>query len=327
MDKIGIIVNNIGTPATPSTRDVAKYLREFLTDPGVIPAPAFVRYPLVYGLIAPLRSKSSAKKYQKIWTAEGSPLLVHTNAFAEKLQADLGESFLVEVGMRYGSPNLPEALNKLKTAGAKKILLLPLYPQYAEATTVSAVLELRKFTDQFETFPAFFQEPFFLENSARLLQPELAGVDHLLFSFHGLPESQIKKNPGCLEGDCCSVVKHSEKQCYRAQCFASATGIAARVSPPTWSVSFQSRLGPAKWIGPSTAVELQRLAHTGKKRVAVYCPSFVADCLETLEEIQIENRKVFLDEGGESFKFVPCLNSEKQWVRDFSEAIRKACKC
>lgn len=328
--KTGLILNNIGTPESPEPKDVKIYLDEFLMDPDVIGLPFPLRWLLVKGLITPRRSHKSAEKYQAVWMKEGSPLMVYSRGFAERLQTELGSDWIVEIGMRYGNPSLSAALEKLRDEGVKKLVLAPLFPQYAEATTGSAVKETKRLLSEMKwnvplkIVPPFYNRREFLSAQAELLIPQLKSSEHVLFSFHGLPESQVRQNEGCLKSsDCCDRPSACAMNCYRAQCVQTARGLADLLGLPKekWSLSFQSRLGPAKWIGPSTDDRLQELAQQKVKSLMVACPAFVADCLETLEEIGLGGKEDFLKWGGLEFQLVPCVNQEMSWVRGFKEIL------
>lgn len=331
MSRIGIILNNIGTPESPHPRDVGSYLSEFLMDPNVITLPYPFRFFLVKALIVPLRSRTSGKKYKSIWTDEGSPLLVYTEKLKTKLQAELGPDYSVKIGMRYGKPSIQQAVKELEQENIHKVIFAPLYPQYAEATTGSNVSYFKKLTakSHFNSYvlPPFFAKDYFLNPQTEIIKASLADTpcDHLLFSYHGLPEDQVKKVQGCLENaSCCQRKEACDLNCYKAQCHRTSEALAKRLGlpPDKWSTSFQSRLGPAKWIGPATTDEVQRLSQNGIKRLTVACPAFVTDCLETLEEINIELRHLFLSSGGESFTQTPCLNDHNSWVSEFSKKLK-----
>lgn len=328
--KKGLLLNNIGTPNSPSTKDVKIYLDEFLMDPGVIGLPFLLRWILVKGLITPRRSSTSAAKYKSVWMTAGSPLMVYSQAFSRKLAYLLGEKWLVRVGMRYGTPSIRETLEEFRSQKVEEVIFAPLFPQFAEATTGSAVQECERVLKEMDwkptvkVLPSFFDRKEFLAPQADLIRPVLGEVDHVLFSFHGLPESQVRKNEGCLESsECCERPKACAMNCYRAQSVATAKSLASLLDLPRekWSISFQSRLGPAKWIGPATDQVLSELAHKGVKRLAVACPSFVADCLETLEEIGIEGKKEFLHAGGLEYRLISCVNGERSWVDSFARMV------
>lgn len=309
----GILLINVGTPNAPTSEALRRYLTEFLSDPGVIDAHPLLRWMLVHLVIVPFRSPKSAALYQKIWTTEGSPLLVNSGRLADKVSVQLGETCAVAIGMRYGHPSIRSALHQLVGRRAEKIRILPLFPQYSFSTTRSSIGETRRAAaelgigDRLEFLPPFFDHPGFIRSFAGIGRPLLTpDIDHILFSFHGLPEKQVAK------GDP-----------YREQCLRTAELLAAELSleEGSYTVSFQSRLGRTEWIKPYTDLELARLAREGKKRVVVFCPSFVADCLETLEEIGIRGREIFLANGGESLTLVPSLNDHPAWVETVSELV------
>ncbi|MBM4367539.1 MAG: ferrochelatase [Deltaproteobacteria bacterium] len=301
---------NIGSPEAPTAAAVRPYLRSFLGDPRVMDMPAIPRWLLVNGLIAPFRAPASARKYAEIWTPEGSPLTVHGRALARAL----GATYCT----RYGRPSLDDALDE--HASADEIVVVPLYPQYAGATTGSTLdalgqaLSRRARVPAIRVVPPFWNQPAFLDAVATVARPVLDEFrpDAVLFSYHGLPESQVR--PACERGPregCCD--QSPPPFCYRAQCVATTRLLAVRlgVDPRT---SFQSRLGPAAWIGPSTQSMLASLPAEGIKRLAVITPSFVADCLETLHELGVEGAAEFRAHGGEELRVVPCVNSHPAWV-------------
>jgi ferrochelatase len=295
-------------------------------DPRVIDLPKALRMLLVFGVILPFRPKKSAAAYRKIWTELGSPLLVHSLRLREKVKTAL-KSAPVELGMRYGSPSLSDALGKLLAEGVTHLRVIPLYPQFSLASTQSALDQLDKILpeslkEKTEVKMDFFQEPGFIRAFVNLGQKWISDFkpDHILFSFHGIPERHVKKTDlsgaTCLPetqnqyGKCCETLSSQNRYCYRAQCFATARAIATELSlsQAQYSVSFQSRLGRTPWIKPFTDLRYGELARSGVKRLLVFSPSFVADCLETLEEIQIRGLEQFQAEGGEELKLVPSLN-------------------
>ncbi len=323
----GLLLINLGTPDAPTTPAVRRYLREFLSDPRVIDINPVGRALLLNLIILPLRPKKSAHAYRAIWDAErGSPLLAYSKELAAAVRDKLGDSWRVELAMRYGNPSIARALDTLRGAGVDRIVVLPLYPQYAAsstATSVARVMELvgaRWDTVPLDVVPAFYGDPGFLGAFAKVAAPVLADArpDHVLFSFHGLPERQIRKSDPsgtqCLRDGCCDRITAANQGCYRAQCYATARELAARLSVADYTVCFQSRLGRTPWIQPHTDVVLDELAKQGKKRLAVLCPAFVADCLETLEEIGIRARAQFKAAGGEELVLVPSLNASPAWI-------------
>ena len=339
----GVLLVNLGTPDAPETGPVRRYLRQFLSDPRVLTLPAPLRWLLLNLVILPTRPAKSAAAYRSVWLPEGSPLLVHSRALAEEVTKALGESFRVELAMRYGQPSIESGLDVLERAGVARIVVLPLFPQYASSVTASVSAEVMRCLDRTNDFPpleflgAFHDAPGFIEPWAALAGPDLAefGADHVLFSFHGLPEDQIRSSDPtgahCLSGEaCCDAPGTSLRRCYRAQCHGTAAALrgALDVDPARSSLSFQSRLGPTPWIRPFTDEVIEELAQQGVKRLAVFCPSFVADCLETLEEIGIRLREQWLAAGGEALWLAPCPNGDPAfaeavagWVRA-SEASR-----
>lgn len=322
--RVGVLLLQLGTPDSPSTPDVRRYLREFLSDPRVIDLPAPQRWLLVNLVIAPFRAPRSAHAYRTIWTPEGSPLLVHTRALADGLRAALGVP--VAVGMRYGKPGMDAGLDAL--GDVDRVLVVPLYPQYAGASWGTAVEALYRALAARSATPAVeVLEPLLRWGGwARAVARSLGAAEPdevTVFSFHGLPERQVRAaRPGCLAHEgCCDRPDAAAGWCYRAQCLASARAIAAAAGLDRWEVAFQSRLGRERWIGPSLEDALARLARDGA-RVRVACPSFTADCLETLEEVGDRARATFLAGGGAAFRTVPCLNADPAWVDDLAAHLR-----
>jgi protoporphyrin/coproporphyrin ferrochelatase len=325
---IGLLLVNLGTPDAPTTPAVRRYLRQFLSDPMVIDINPISRALLVNLVIAPFRSPKSAKAYKKIWSPEGSPLLLHTRNLAKAVQERLPE-FRVAVGMRYGNPSIERGVSELLKAGISEVRMLPLFPQYAASSTGSAVTEFERVMKSkadatpFSVLPPFYDHPGFIEAFARIGEQVLERVrpDHVLFSFHGLPERQIlKEDPvgnHCLKFDeCCDQDVMQNKKCYRSHAFKTAHALRKRIGIPDdlCSVSFQSRLGRTPWLKPYTDLVIPELVQSGRKRLVVFCPAFVADCLETLEEIGIRARKSAMEAGAEAFELVPSLNDSPSWV-------------
>ena len=335
----GLLLCNLGTPDRPTPGAVRRYLREFLSDPRVLDINPVGRWLLLNLVILPLRPKKSAAAYQKIWTGRGSPLLAHGEDLAVAVRERLGSEWVVELGMRYGRPSIAAALEKMRQAGAGRVVVLPLYPQYAASTTGSSVEEVRRVAGSLWDTPAlffveaFYDHPGFIDGFVAIGQPILKAEqpDHVLMSFHGLPERHLRKTDGtgrhCLVvADCCERIGDANRNCYRAQCFATARALAGRLglAEGGWSVSFQSRLGRAGWIHPYTDVAIAQLARQGKKRLVVFCPAFVADCLETLEEIGIRAKEQFLKVGGERLTLVPSLNASPGWAAAVTELARES---
>ena len=330
MNRIGVLLINLGTPDAPTPEAVGPYLREFLMDGLVMDVPKPLRWFLVNVMIVPRRKVQSARAYQKVQLPEGSPLRVYTRELAEQVAARLADDrYVVDYAMRYGSPSIATSLAKLHSPDVSRIIVLPLYPQYAESSFETAVVETQRVAqklgcaDRLSIFPPFYHRPEFIAACARRIAEdnEKHSTEHTVFSFHSLPERHLKRldatGAHCLvKSTCCDQVGAVNHNCYRAQCLFTARAIAAQLGfkEDAYTVSFQSRLGRAKWIGPTTEVVLRELARRGVKRIAVACPSFVADCLETLEEMGIRGHETFLGAGGEELRLIPSLNADPFWV-------------
>jgi len=325
----GLLLVNVGTPDAPTAPAVRRFLRDFLSDPRVMDMNPVGRFLLLRLIILPFRPKRSAHAYQQIWTDDGSPILVHGRALARAVGERLGQDWRVELGMRYGNPSIADALAAFDSAGVDHVVVLPLFPQRAASTTDTAIEAVhRELRDRSDRPRLSFVEPFyqrddFIAAFAEVGRPALdaAAADHVLFSFHGLPESHVRKADAsghhCLEdADCCHAIAAINRDCYRAQCFATARSLARALSldRSQWTTCFQSRLGRVPWIEPHTDAVIAELAQGGARRLAVFCPAFVADCLETLEEIGIRGRDSFVDAGGEELVLVPSLNSSPDWA-------------
>jgi len=320
--KTGALLVNLGTPAAPDAKAVGKYLREFLGDPCVINLPGPLRWLLVNGLIAPTRAAKSAEAYEKIWTSKGSPLLVHSYALRDAL-AERHVDYPLDIAMRYGRPTIQGALERLSLRGCTRVVCLPLYPHATASSTGTATKAIRQAASQIEDLEVvlvneYFDHPAWIEAVRAVTAPALAAapVDHVLFSFHGLPLSQVHASGArgeCLKGGDCS---EPISGCYRMQCLSSAEAIASALdlSADSWSSAFQSRLGPTKWLEPSTVDALTALGSSGVKRLAVLAPGFAADNLETLEELKLQGAETFLEAGGEALHVIPCLNAAPAWV-------------
>jgi len=323
-----LLLVNLGSPASTSVADVRRYLNQFLMDPYVIDLPWPVRRLLV-SLILVKRPEQSAHAYASIWWDEGSPLVVLTR----RLQAAMVEHWPhgpVEVAMRYGEPALPEVLARLAAQGVRKVTLAPLYPQFADSTVTTVValaqqtIAARQLPLQLRVLQPFYGHPAYIEALVASATPYLQQeYDHLLLSFHGLPERHLKKldptgKHDFQAADCCKDASAEMRAvCYRGQCLATAKAFATKMGIPDgkWSVSFQSRLGRAKWIEPYTETRLDELAKAGVKKLLVMCPAFVADCIETLEEIGMRGSEQFVEAGGKELVLVPCLNDHPEWVK------------
>lgn len=336
MSKQGVLLINLGSPDSTEVSDVRKYLREFLMDPRVLDAPWPIRWCVVNLAILPKRPAESAEAYKKIWTKDGSPLVVTSRNVQRELQRRAGESLPVGLAMRYQSPSIESAITKLRTEGVTDLLVFPLFPHFAMSSFETAVVRAQEVAEQLapgmvvKAAEPFYADPGYIAALAASAQDYLkAGYDHLLFSFHGLPERHLRKaDPtGChclATPDCCQVPSPAHRTCYRAQCFATVRAFvdAAGVPANKYSVSFQSRLGRDPWLKPYTDFELPRLAASGVKKLLVMCPAFVSDCLETLEEIAMRGREIFLEAGGEEFALIPCLNEHPRWIDALEKMVR-----
>lgn len=328
MTNRAVLLANLGSPDLPQTKQVRNYLDQFLMDPYVIQLPWIIRRLLVSVLVLPRRSKTSAKAYQSVWTSNGSPLLVLSEQLKEVLQSTL--DLPVSIAMRYGKPDIKTQIVKLvKNLNVDEILFIPMYPHFAESTVTTSIEEAKKVLKKLKLnvkltiIEPFYDNPDYINALLASAQPYLdQPFDHLLFSYHGLPESHITRlnqsKKHCLKKkDCCEQAHETHKTCFRHQvlqttrCFAAQAGLA----PQQYSVAFQSRLGRAKWLGPNTEDRLRELAQEGVKNVLVICPAFVTDCLETLEEIAIRGQQVFKNAGGDSLTLIPCLNDHPEWVK------------
>lgn len=306
--KKGLLLVNLGTPISPKPKDVFKYLIEFLTDGRVIDIPWLKRNLLVRGIIVPFRYKESSKNYEAIWTDKGSPLLINTELLKAKVQDKLPD-VQVEIAMRYQHPSLEEGLEKLR--GVSHLTILPLFPQYASATVGSIHEKIMQILSKWNTIPElkfisqFHDDPLFIEAfEERGKAFDLSKYDHVLFSFHGLPVRQIKK--GCNQN--CASCENGSYQCYGAQCYKSAKMIAEKLGIKNYKVCFQSRLGKEEWMQPYASEIIAELGQKGAKKLLVFCPSFVSDCLETIQEIGVEYAHLFKENGGDTLDLVPSLN-------------------
>jgi ferrochelatase len=331
----GVILMNLGTPDRPDPASVGRYLREFLMDELVIDIPAPLRALLVHGLIVPRRKYASAALYQKIWTERGSPLLVHLEDLVQKVQSQLGASYVVRGAMRYGNPNLQTVTDELRARGIRRWIALPLYPNYSLAATESSFRALRATQGDAELriIPEFYSKREFMDPLVQSIAKywNSREYDFLLFSYHGLPERQVRKTETtaghCLaQKNCCENFETHAPRCYRAQSFWISREVARLLGIPRdrHATAFQSRLGRTPWIQPYSDTFYEEIPKKGVKRLLVACPSFVADCLETLEEVQIRGEEQFRESGGDKLTLVPCLNSDDAWAQGVSALIREA---
>lgn len=323
-----VLLVNLGSPDSPSEGDVRRYLREFLGDERVIDLPAPLRWLLLEGIILRTRPRKSAHAYASIWTEDGSPLMHTSELVQKKLGRELGDDVPVYLAMRYGQPSIAEVIGQIAADGIDELLLIPQYPHYAMSSWETVVVRVTEEVARqapglrLTCVEPFYADADYVEALHAVTAPYLAQPhDHLLFSYHGVPVRHLRKY-GCTRGrdaaacDCCPPGTPSREICYRAQVYATTEALVARarLTADRVSVSFQSRLAGEPWCEPFTDAELVRLAQSGKKRLLVLCPAFVADCLETLEEIAEEGRDTFLAAGGESFELIPCLNAHPAYI-------------
>jgi ferrochelatase len=322
--KIGLLLVNLGSPEAPTPEALKPYLKEFLMDPEVIDIPAPLRWMLVNLLIVPRRSRDSAALYQKIWSDEGSPLLVNSRSFAAALGEELRneDDLYISMGMRYGNPSILHALKQLPLTELTRLIVFPLYPQYAMSSTLTVQKKVREVlgslphaTPEPEWISPFYGDPRYIDAVGDASAETFAQFDpdFSLFSFHGLPQRHLKRlHKVCLSEDhCCDRISDKNRNCYRAQCFATARSVAGVIGIPRerYSITFQSRLGRTPWIQPFTDHVIEDLPKQGVHRLAVFCPSFIADCLETLD-------------GGKELRLIPSLNSHPTWVKAAGGMVR-----
>ncbi len=336
--KKGVLLVNLGTPNSPSTSDVKAYLTEFLNDPFVIDFSYLKRYFLVNFIIVPFRSPKTAALYKEIWTDKGSPLKFNSYETCYKLQESLGDEFRVELAMRYQQPSVQSALKKLIDSKVDHILCIPLYPQYTASASESSLQKVQSEYDKHKNPPPiqyikqFYQHPGFIASWVeRARAANIDNYDHVLFSYHGLPERHLEKHHGsgnCKDFHCTEEVNESNRHCYRATCYDTTRKIAHELNLPekNYTISFQSRLGKDPWLRPYTDHELIRLAQSGVKKILVFSPSFVADCLETLYEISIEYNALFQEHGGEQVQLIESLNGHPRWIATLKDIIEQNVK-
>jgi ferrochelatase len=338
MNKTGILLVQLGTPDSPSVPDVRKYLREFLNDPRVIDIPWIARKILVNLIIVPFRAPKSAKIYKKLWTENGSPLLYYSVNLRDKLQKIIGDKYETELAMRYQSPSMDKVLEKMRKKNYNRILILPLFPQYASATSGSVVEKAMTIIKKWWVIPEvkmltqFWDDEGYLNSFAeRGRQYNMNEYNHILFSYHGLPVRQVDKvhldGKPCSDHNCENEITEENKFCYKAQCYATTRFIAERLNIPRerYTVCFQSRLDK-NWLTPFTDKTIIELGDKGAKKLLVFSPAFVADCLETTIEIGDEYQKLFREHGGEKIQLVESLNDGDKWVKAVGELIEKSTK-
>jgi ferrochelatase len=335
MKNRAILLVNLGSPDSPAVPDVRAYLREFLMDGRVLDAPYPIRWSIVHLSILPSRPAQSAEAYEKIWTPEGSPLVATSQKVRAQLQARAG--LTVELAMRYRNPSIDQAVQKLHEAGVEELLLIPLFPHYAMSSFETAVERVKTALRRIPPGMAltvvrpYYDHPAYIRalvgSAAEYLKEN---YDHLLFSFHGIPERHLRKadptGGHCVVAhDCCDKSSPALATCYRAQCFATARAFvqAAAIPDHRYSIAFQSRLGREPWLKPYTDTLLHSMGQVGVKKLLVICPSFVSDCLETLEEIGLRGRDTFLHAGGEKLTLIPCLNQHPLWLAALETMVRE----
>jgi protoporphyrin/coproporphyrin ferrochelatase len=335
-NKTAILLANLGSPDSYKVNDVKNYLCEFLMDERVIDIPKILRTILVKGIIVPFRSPKSAVKYKTIWTKNGSPLIHTSKQVQAKLQNQL--QLPVELCMRYANPTPQFALDSLhkNNPDLKEVILVPLYPHYAMSSYETAVEQVKQvhkkngYSFELKITSPFYNNLSYIESLANSIKPFLQNpFDHILFSYHGIPERHVKKTDAtkthCLiNKDCCNVSSIAHQTCYQHQVKETTKLTAQAIGLPKekYSVSFQSRLGADAWLKPFTAEQLTKFPKQGIKKLLIVCPAFVSDCLETLEEIQMEGRDAFMENGGEEFTVIPCLNENQEWIETLAELVR-----
>ena len=335
MNKTGILLIQLGTPDSPSVPDVRKYLREFLNDARVIDIPWLARKILVNLIIVPFRAPKSAKIYRKLWTEKGSPLLFYSESLKNKLQKLLGDDFEVELAMRYQNPSMDEVLERMRRKNYNRILILPLFPHYASATSGSAVDKAMKIIKKWWVIPEvkmitqFWDDEGYLNSFVEKgRRYKIDEYDHIIFSYHGLPVRQVDKvyidGKPCSDHNCENEITEENKYCYKAQCYATSRILAERLKIPSekYTVSFQSRLDK-NWLTPFTDKIIIEQAAKGAKKLLVFSPAFVADCLETVIEIGDEYQQLFKEHGGDKLQLVESLNDDNNWVEALKKLIEK----
>ena len=330
----GALLINLGSPDSPDPKDVKRYLGEFLMDERVIDLPKPLRTFLVKGIILNTRPKKSAKAYKKIWWEEGSPLIVLSKRLQEAVQKKV--SVPMGLAMRYGSPSIEQGIKSLVDQGVDEIMLIPLYPQFAMATTETILVLAEKIKNEkypeleFTVLPPFYNHPDYIKVLSQSIQEDLKDKkwEHLLFSYHGIPERHIRKSDitksHCkIDKSCCQTTSEAHQYCYRHQCFETTRQVAdyLELKEGAYSTSFQSRLGVDPWLQPYTDQTVARFAKKGIKNMAIVTPAFVSDCLETLEEIGMEAAEDFEEKGGEELHVIPCINNRTDWVNVMSRWI------
>lgn len=330
----GVLLVNLGSPESPNPKDVKVYLDEFLMDKRVIDLPSFLRTILVRGIILNTRPKRSAKAYKKIWWDEGSPLIVLSKRLLQKMEEKV--QLPIALGMRYGKPSIQKGLQELADKEVTEVLLVPLYPQFAMATTETILVLAESIRQEsfpqmeFTTLPSFYNHPDYVRVLSQSIQESLQDKqwEHLIFSYHGVPERHIRKSDitksHCkIDGQCCQTASPAHQYCYRHQCFETTRLVAEYLdlASDRYTTTFQSRLGLDPWLQPYTDKTVAKMAKSGVKKMAIVTPAFVSDCLETLEEIGMEAVEDFEEKGGEHLHVIPCINDREDWVNVMSRWV------
>lgn len=338
LGKTGVLIVNLGTPDSPSVPDVRKYLREFLMDGRVVDIPFIPRFLLVNGIIAPFRAPKSAKTYRELWTETGSPLKHYGLVVERNLQQALGDDYVVKLAMRYQSPSIDAGLAEFQKLGLTDIIVIPFFPQYASATTGSVYEKVMDIITTWQVIPEirfvnrFLEHPKFIEGFVQLGRRHMAAhdYDHYIFSYHGLPERQIRKGDVtksvCRLGECCGSLTAMNQHCYRAQCFETTRRLVRELGIPEgkYTTCFQSRLGRDPWIKPYTEDTIRKLAADGIRSVLAFSPAFVSDCLETTIEVGEEYKELFEELGGKHWQLVESLNDSPLWIETLVDLVKTA---
>jgi len=334
-NKTGVLLVNLGTPDSPTWNGLRTYLSQFLTDKRVIDLPWLFRNMLFRGIVAPIRSRKVAKLYDELWIEDGSPLKVYGKRVADGVQDLLGDDYVVRLAMRYQNPSIERGLDHLKNKGVSEVIIFPLFPQYASATTGSVFEEVMRILKRKELIPSvkminsYYDHPEMIKLYAdKARKHKLDQYDHFVFSFHGVPQRYLKKeNDYCkCDGQCCQSIKVDNQFCYSAQCHATAYGIAKELDIPAekMTIGFQSRFGPEAWLQPYTDKVLEEQLKMGNKKILCFSPAFVADCLETIIEIGDEYKEDFMKEGGEALDLVESLNDDPRWMKIIADIVETA---
>lgn len=335
--KKGVLLVNLGTPDSPSVADVRRYLREFLMDERVIDIPYIQRWLLINLIITTFRSPKSAKEYQKLWDEKGSPLKYYGEEVTKSLQNRLGDEYLIALSMRYQNPSIKSALETLRAANVSEIIVIPLFPHYASASTGTVIQKVNEIVNSWQVIPSlryvskFWDHPKYIEGFVQKgkTMMDKTDYDYVIFSYHGLPKRQIKKGSSqgyCqINGKCCATYNAKNQYCYRAQCFQTSKALAAGLGleKSQYTTTFQSRLGKTPWIKPYTDVVLQELPAKGIKKVLAFSPAFIADCLETRIEVGETFRDEFIEAGGETWDLVESLNNSEVWIDGLAQMVEQ----